>query len=283
VSRPHGGHRSVLEEERDFFLRSLEDLEAERAAGDIDDGDYASLRADYTQRAAEVIRQLAALDATPDGTPEDDHGDEQAAGDEQPAGDERVAGGATSGATPAPTPAAPGGAPWLRRVAIVAVAVVVAAGIGVGVAAATGARLPGQTITGSATGVVAIDDELTAAQRAVAADKPVEAARDYQRVLDSDSTDPEALTGYGAILVETNRATLVGRGVVMLAKAESVDPSYAPAYAYLGRGLVLLGDYGRAVRQLRRYLHDAPKSALAPEVRRLTSYAERQERQAAKG
>lgn len=50
----------MLEEEREFFLRSLRDLEAERAAGDIDELDYASLRDDYTVRAAEVLRQLAA-------------------------------------------------------------------------------------------------------------------------------------------------------------------------------------------------------------------------------
>jgi tetratricopeptide (TPR) repeat protein len=57
-----GPVRSVLEEEREFFLRSLRDLEAERDAGDIDDVDYRSLRDDYTVRAAEVVRRLAALE-----------------------------------------------------------------------------------------------------------------------------------------------------------------------------------------------------------------------------
>ncbi len=49
-----------LEEERDFLLKSLEDLEAERAAGDISEADYVSLRDDYTARAAEVLRALDA-------------------------------------------------------------------------------------------------------------------------------------------------------------------------------------------------------------------------------
>ncbi len=49
---------AALEEERDFLLRSLDDLERERAAGDIDDVDYRTLRDDYTARAAEVLRAI---------------------------------------------------------------------------------------------------------------------------------------------------------------------------------------------------------------------------------
>jgi hypothetical protein len=47
-----------LEEERSFLLRSLDDLERERDAGDVDDGDYASLRDDYVARAAIVLREI---------------------------------------------------------------------------------------------------------------------------------------------------------------------------------------------------------------------------------
>ena len=57
--------RTALEEERDFLFRSLRDLDAERTAGDIDDEDYQSLRDDYTVRAAEVVRRLAAIDEAP--------------------------------------------------------------------------------------------------------------------------------------------------------------------------------------------------------------------------
>jgi tetratricopeptide (TPR) repeat protein len=45
-----------VSEQRDFLLRSLDDLEAEYAAGDLDDGDYRALKADYTRRAAAAIR-----------------------------------------------------------------------------------------------------------------------------------------------------------------------------------------------------------------------------------
>jgi cytochrome c-type biogenesis protein CcmH/NrfG len=50
--------RLSLEDERDFLLRSLDDLESERAAGNIDDGTYEQLHADYTARAAAVLRSL---------------------------------------------------------------------------------------------------------------------------------------------------------------------------------------------------------------------------------
>lgn len=50
----------ALLEERDFLLRSLDDLEAEYAAGDLDDADYESLKADYTTRAARVLRAIEA-------------------------------------------------------------------------------------------------------------------------------------------------------------------------------------------------------------------------------
>lgn len=49
---------AALEEQRDFLLASLDDLEREREAGDIDDADYQALRDDYTARAAAVLRAL---------------------------------------------------------------------------------------------------------------------------------------------------------------------------------------------------------------------------------
>jgi tetratricopeptide (TPR) repeat protein len=47
-----------LEEERDFLLRSLQDLEREHDAGDVDDSDYEELKDDYTARAAAAIRAI---------------------------------------------------------------------------------------------------------------------------------------------------------------------------------------------------------------------------------
>src|SRR5450631_64001 len=47
-----------LEAEREFLLRSLDDLEGEHDAGGIDDASYQRLHDDYTARAAAVIRSL---------------------------------------------------------------------------------------------------------------------------------------------------------------------------------------------------------------------------------
>jgi tetratricopeptide (TPR) repeat protein len=53
-----------LEEERNFLLDSLRDVERERLAGDIDDEDYATLKSGYTQRAADVLKAIEAGQST---------------------------------------------------------------------------------------------------------------------------------------------------------------------------------------------------------------------------
>lgn len=50
---------ALLEEQRDHLLSSLEDLEREHEAGDLDDSDYRDLRDDYTVRASQVIQAIA--------------------------------------------------------------------------------------------------------------------------------------------------------------------------------------------------------------------------------
>lgn len=100
-----------LEDERRFLLRSLRDLDAEYAAGDVDEEDYATLRDGYTKRAADVLRAI----------------EEGRAG----------------------MPAAPP-RNWWRRLALVAAVVAVGAGAGWLVARSSGQRLGGQEITGGA-------------------------------------------------------------------------------------------------------------------------------------
>ncbi len=101
---------AVLEEERDFLLRSLRDLDAERAAGDVDHHDSDALRDDYTARAARVIRSI------------ERHQARQAAEE-------------------------PRSSRW-RRVAVAAGVVAFALLAGVVVAQATGHRRAGETATG---------------------------------------------------------------------------------------------------------------------------------------
>jgi len=47
-----------LEEERRFLLRSIDDLEREHDAGDVDEHDFATLRDGYVARAAAVLREI---------------------------------------------------------------------------------------------------------------------------------------------------------------------------------------------------------------------------------
>ena len=98
-----------LEEERRYLLRSLQDLEREREAGDVDDDDYRTLRDGYTVRAASVLRQIE------DGRRE------------LPPKRRRD---------------------WKRTLAVVAAAVVCSAGIGFALASAFGERGASDEITG---------------------------------------------------------------------------------------------------------------------------------------
>lgn len=59
-SSPDPASLGPLEDQRDFLLGSLEDLEREHAAGDVDEHDYLALKDDYTARAAAVLRAIEA-------------------------------------------------------------------------------------------------------------------------------------------------------------------------------------------------------------------------------
>jgi tetratricopeptide (TPR) repeat protein len=102
----------ALEEERDFLLRSLDDLEREHDAGDVDDPDYAELKDDYTARAAAVLRAI------------DDRRD------------------LASAAGP--------GRSWVRTAVALGIVAVLAVGVGWFVFRDAGTRSPGDGITGDA-------------------------------------------------------------------------------------------------------------------------------------
>ena len=98
-----------LRHEQQFLLRSLRDLDNERAAGDIDDADYAALRDGYIARTAAITRELNGIESV--------------------------------------TPAVQRG--WVRRVLVIVCVIAVAAGEGIWVARQSGQRLPGQSASGA--------------------------------------------------------------------------------------------------------------------------------------
>lgn len=281
--------RLLLEEERDFCLRSLRDLDAERDAGDIDAADYLTLRSAYVARAAAAVRALDTasaagiedgplLDArTGDGAGAGGSGQPVAERDAQ--ADGRAA--ADPGAVSAPgtgqqrSGGAAGRRRGRRRVMLAGLGVVAVAGVASwSVVASSATRLPGQEITGQSLGSETVAQSLQDAQQATEKGDAVTAMKDYTRVLKADPTQVEALTGAGWLLAQTQQPSLLRQGLTMLATAEHADTGYAPAHLYRSLALLSEDDYTDAIPELRWYLAHNPDPQLAGRVRQALQQAE---------
>jgi hypothetical protein len=266
--------RVALEEERDFCLRSLQDLEAEHSAGDLDDADYRTLRESYVARAAAALRQLDPGKSSdhPGADSQVETGQLQLAGVSP--GDLLLESRATpdlDGSPPVATITSSVGGPerrsWRTRLLVGAGVLAATAGAAWGVVASSATRLPGEEITGQAVGSVAMAQSLQAAQQAAARGDALTAVKDYQKVLQSDPGQPQALTGEGWILAQTQQPAVLQQGLTMLAAAEQSDPTYAPAHLYRGIALLSEDDYAGAIPELQWYLGHDPDAQLAPRVR----------------
>lgn len=149
---------SELEVERDFLLRSISDLDAENAAGDLAPDDFAALRDDYVARAADVLRQL-------EGT--------------------------------APSPEAAYARPARRGRAVVTVlaSVAVAAAAGVALANSAGSRSAGESLSGSLP--ISTQAQLQEAGNLLQAGRAVEAIKLYDTIIKRDPNQPIALAYRG--------------------------------------------------------------------------------------
>lgn len=188
-----------LEAERSFLLRSLRDLDAERAAGDVDEHNYETLRDGYTKRAADVMREIA---------------------------DNRAA-------LPAKPPAS-----WGKRIAVIAGVVAVAALAGWLVAQSSGQRVPDQQASGAALGDD-LATTLTQARLLLGTDPVqaiqlytdvLEAQPDH-----AEANTYRAWLFY-RVSVETDaaeQAELVARARADLAAAVDADPDYADPHCFL--------------------------------------------------
>ncbi|HVA74168.1 MAG TPA: hypothetical protein VNF71_06350 [Acidimicrobiales bacterium] len=246
-------YREALEEERDFCLRSLKDLDVEFAAGDIDDADYHTLRDSYTVRAAAALKALG--DVPPASEPS--------------APVELSLNGAA--ATPDPPRYRTS---WRRRAGAAVGVVVVVAGACWAVVESSATRLPGQQITGQALGSEQVAAQLLAAQKAMSKGDDVTALKAYQKILASQPRQPEALTGEGWLLAQTQQPALLKEGLGMLSAAERAAPDYAPAHLYRGIALLSEDDYADAIPELQWYLGHSPDPQLAPKVRQALQQAQ---------
>jgi cytochrome c-type biogenesis protein CcmH/NrfG len=260
--------RRQLEDERDFLMKSLDDLELEHESGGIDDESYAELHDDYTARAAAVIRTLR------DGVD----------------------------VTPPPPPRSP--SRTRRRVLLVSVVLVFAIVVGTSLAYALGARLPGETSSGNSQ---AAPSTTNATQSALATkiddlqtkvnaspddyDLRLQLARAYEEngdlqnalkqsdaAITIDANRPEGHANAARLIylasesapAQEAKNTLVSQALAGLNQAIMVGPDYPDSYYF--RAVLYsqsLRNYAAAQTDLQQYLVKAPSGTWAENARTL--------------
>lgn len=191
-----------LEEERQFLLNSLRDLEREYSAGDVDHDDYISLRDGYVARAASLTREIE--------------------------GSAKVA---ISDST------APG-KKWAKILGAVAVVVAIATASGWWVASQSGQRLPGQSASG---GIEMSSSVRLSLARSLNFSDPAQAIQLYTDVLKIEPDNVEALTYRSWLLTlsassasEDVKNAAYATAIDDLLRAVELDPTYPDAQCFTG-------------------------------------------------
>jgi hypothetical protein len=225
---------AALEEQRDFLLRSLTDLEREHDAGDLDDADYEELRDDYTARAAEVLRAIERHEAA----------FAQAKGPRR----------------------------WGRTVAVAAGVVLFAAVAGVMVAKAMGARKAGESASGGISVEQTPSQQAQQCVPKISATEPEGPIACFKAVLDRDPRNVVAKTWLAwqlsltAQLIPGSQGTeLATSAERLLAQAVRDDPSYSFARAFRAVVAYRNGHFADA----KRYLAEFEANSPAPEAKRV--------------
>jgi len=198
--------QSSLEDKRTFLLNSIRELDEEFAVGDLDQGDYQSLRSDYVSRTAEVIKQIESPQTT---------------------------------STVSQTPRDATQFTQLRKnLLTLLIVIVVAVGSGWLVAQQSGQRLSGQSLTG---GIEDSTASLLSRARATNFIDPKAAIDLYSQVLEVDPDNVEALTYRAWLLALIARGA--GDEIKKLAflsasndleRAITIDANYPDAHCFLG-------------------------------------------------
>lgn len=157
---------------------------------------------------------------------------------------------------------------------IVAGVALVAGGASWAVVASSGSRLPGEAITGESLGSEQVVSDLQQAEKDDEDGKILDAIKEYQKVVQADPTQVEALAGEGWDLAGTGEPALLQEGLSDLAKAEKAEPSYAPAHLYRGLALLGEGSYINAVPELQWYLDNKPDQSLVAGVKKALAEAQ---------
>ena len=198
----NGAEFDSLEEERDFLLNSLRDLEREYVAGDVEHDDYVALRDGYVARAAALTREI-------EGT--------GVAVDEQDQSSEKK---------------------WLKIIGAVAVVIALAVASGWWVASQSGQRLPGQSSSG---GIEMSSSVRLSLARSLNFSDPAQAIQLYTDVLKIEPDNVEALT-YRSWLLSLSasgasddvRDAAYATAVNDLVRATEIDPMYPDSQCFIG-------------------------------------------------
>jgi hypothetical protein len=265
---PRRSSPEALANEQEFLRQSIEDLEEQRAAGEVDEEDFAVLDSRYGRRLAEVeaaigdlaAGELAAADrvtADQAGTGADLVTADQAgtAADPEVPVEAEVRVGLIGGTSPVP-PASPArrlrrrlGSRRARLVIGIAAAVCFVVAATVLAASLAGVRLPGESATGSVSLSSAQQEQETLDQAAILGSEGqvADAVQLYNQVLQTDPNQPDALT-YGGWLVRlaglsSKNRLVLARGDASVARAVKVAPGYPDGHALLG--VILYEDFAR--------------------------------------
>jgi tetratricopeptide (TPR) repeat protein len=230
-----GDERWFLNDEREFLLRSIDDAERERDAGDLSEADYAVLSRRDRTRLAEVEAELAALGPL----------------------------------APAAAPVASEGAevaevvPRRRygtksRIGIVIACLLIVAGAVILVNHAVNPAAPGKAQK--------ISDQLAAASILANDGDDASALQTYNEVLAEDPNDPVALAAGGWLEWSAGRAgrsaTALRAGRQSEEKDIAVHPGFYGGHLYLGLILLDQDDNPKAaVTQFTAVLADGPSSS----------------------
>lgn len=245
MKRPSAPVKAKLEEERDFLLASLRDLEREHAAGDLAEDDYVALRDEYTARTAAVLREM-------------EDGPVRSGRRPRPPGDPA---GASAGAAPGAAPA-PTGRKRRSLLVTAGVIVAIAALAGGAVAMFSGERKAGAPMTGSLPDTASA--QMAQALQLETQGKPADALKIYDAMLKDDPKNVQALAYRGWLL---KRAGFPDLAMTSLDQAVAIDPSFPDAHFF--RGMVLYEDRkdpAGAVTEFRAFLANNPPQEMVSMV-----------------
>ncbi len=217
---------AALEEQRDFLLRSLADLDREHDAGDLEDDDYQTLRDDYTARAADVLRAI----------------------DEQQSAFEAAGRPRSLGRTIA----------WVGGIAVFAIL------SGIAVAGALGARKAGESSSGGVSVAQTATQRANECIPKMQTD-PQAASDCFEKILQQDPANVVALTwsAWQLSLSADNFDEIEGRtakalAAVRLDSAVESDPNYSYARAFRAIVAFRNGRYDDAKTYLQEFKDNDP-------------------------